>query len=213
MNATAEARAIDRAHGTRRLRVLVIEDEELVQWGFRLLLGHQPWAERCLPARDAEAALDLARRFEPHVALLNTGCLDREPAKFVRELTALVPRVNVLLLSHADAVPHSTVRAAGAAGFLSRRWHAPDMLRSIRLAGAGIAAPPPRPTTTTGLSARQQEILRLIAGGATNSEIATSLYLSRHTVKQHTSALYRKLGVRNRVHAVQAAQRKGLIAV
>ncbi len=212
MNATAEARAIDRAHGTRRVSVLVIEEEELVQWGFRLLLGHQSWAERCVPARDADSALELARRFEPHVALLNTAALDREPARFVRELTALVPRVSVLLLSHADAVPPSTVRAAGAAGFLSRRWQASDLLRAIRLAGAGIAAPAPRPAATA-LSARQQEILWLIAGGSTNSEIASSLYLSRHTVKQHTSALYRKLGVRNRVHAIQAAQRQGLIAV
>jgi DNA-binding NarL/FixJ family response regulator len=212
MMATAEARALDRTQGTRRLRVLVIDDEELVQWGFRLLLAHQRWAERCLPARDANSALELARRFEPQVTLLDVDALDRAPTLFVRQLSAEVPRVSVLLLSHADAVPQSTVRAAGATGFVSRRWQAADMLRAIRLAGAGVPVPVPR-RATTSLSARQQEILGLIAGGATNSEIATRLYLSRHTVKQHTSALYRKLGVRNRIHAVRAAQRQGLIAV
>ena len=147
------------------------------------------------------------------MALIDTGALDREPAGFCRELTRVCARTSILLLTQADAVAPSTVRASGAAGFISRGWAAGDLLQAIRRASAGLATQPCRPPAQSNLSARQNEILQLIADGATNGEIAIRLYLSRDTVKQHTSALYRKLGARNRTHAVQTARRQGLIAV
>lgn len=199
--------------GRRRVRVLVLDDEELVHWGFRLLLSNEAWAERCLSAHTAAQALELAHRFEPHVALLDTGALDTPADVFCRALAETSAGTRVLLLTGADAVPASTLRAYGAAGYLSRKWSAPDLLASIRMASSGRASTPPRPISESLLSPRQQEVLQLIASGATNVEIARRLYLSRYTVKQHTSALYRKLNVRNRTHAVQAAQRAGLIAV
>jgi len=213
VSAVVSARTISEQPGRRGVRVLLLDDEEIVHWGFRLLLGNQPWAERCLPARDADSALELAQRFQPHVALVDTGALDREPAVFCRALTRICARTNVLLLTHADAVAPSTVRASGATGFVSRGWAAPDLLQAIRRASVGLASQPCRPPARSNLSARQHEILQLIADGATNGEIALRLYLSRDTVKQHTSALYRKLGARNRTHAVQTARRQGLIAV
>ncbi|MGH2894331.1 MAG: response regulator transcription factor [Solirubrobacteraceae bacterium] len=193
--------------------MLVLDDEEIVQWGFRLLLGNQPWAERCLPARDAESALELARRFEPHVALIDPGALDRDPASFCRALTRICERTNILLLTNADAVSASTVRASGATGFVSRGWAAGDLLQAIRRASMGLATAAYRTPVQSILSARQHEILQLLADGATNGEIAERLYLSRDTVKQHTSALYRKLGARNRTHAVQTGRHRGLITV
>jgi len=211
ISAVVSARAISEQSGRGGVRVLLLDDEEIVHWGFRLLLGNQPWAERCIPARDAPSALEVARRFEPHVALVDTGALDREPAVFCRDLTRICRRTNVLLLTHADAVAPSTVRASGAAGFVSRGWAAGDLLQAIRRASVGLTIQPCRPPTESILSARQHEILQLIADGATNGEIAIRLYLSRDTVKQHTSALYRKLGARNRTHAVQTARRQGLI--
>ncbi len=198
--------------GRCRVRVLLLDEEEIVHWGFRLLLANQPWAERCIPARDAASALQLAWRFEPHVALIDTGTLDGSPAGFCRELTRACAQAKILLLTHAEAVPASTIRALGASGFVSQRWAAQDLLQAIRRASVGLAVVPCRPAQSN-LSARQQEILQLIADGATNGEIAVRLYLSRDTVKQHTSALYRKLGARNRTHAVQTARRQGLIAV
>jgi DNA-binding NarL/FixJ family response regulator len=98
-------------------------------------------------------------------------------------------------------------------GYISRAWSARDLLRAIRMASTGMPPGSYRPASQSALSARQQEILQLIAAGETNAEIAKRLFLSRHTVKQHTSALYRKLDVKNRTHAVRAAQRMGLIAV
>lgn len=213
VSAVVSTRTISEQPGRRGVRVLLLDDEEIVHWGFRLLLGNQPWAERCLPARDADSALELAQRFQPHVALVDTGALDREPAVFCRALMRICARTNVLLLTHADAVAPSTVRASGATGFVSRGWAAPDLLQAIHRASVGLTSQPCRPPARSNLSARQHEILQLIADGATNGEIALRLYLSRDTVKQHTSALYRKLGARNRTHAVQTARRQGLIAV
>lgn len=201
------------AEGARRgVRVLILDDEEIVHLGFRLLLENEPWADGCLTATDADSALELARRFEPDVALIDTGALDREAAVLCRGLTRVSGRTHVLLLTHAEAIPPSTVRAAGALGFVSRGWSASVLLQAIRMASHGLSIEPHRERDAAALSARQQEILQLIAEGATNEEIALRLYLSRHTVKQHTSALYRKLGARNRTHAVQAARCRGLIA-
>jgi DNA-binding NarL/FixJ family response regulator len=176
-------------------------------------LGNEPWAERCLTARDVAGALALARRYEPDVALVDIGALDREPAALCRALTRASRRTQVLLLTHADAIPSSTVRAAGALGFISRSWSASDLRQTIHMASLGLSIEPHRKAGGVALSARQQEILQLIAEGATNEEIALRLYLSPHTVKQHTSALYRKLGARNRTHAVQTARSRGLISV
>ena len=196
-----------------RVRVLVVDGEELVHWGFRLLLSGQEWVERCLPAGDADTALDLATRFEPQLALVGLASQGPRAEHLCRELTKACPRMRLLLLTSAEAVPTSTLRAYGAVGHVSRAWGARDLLRVIRMVSVGQPANAYRPARRSSLSARQQEILQLIAAGETNTEIARRLYLSRHTVKQHTSALYRKLGVRSRMHAVQVAQRQGLIAV
>lgn len=197
----------------QRIRVLVLDDEELVRWGFRVLLTHQGWSERCLPAPDVHTAVALAERFAPHVALVDVGMLGHDPYAVCRRLSAACPQMRILLLSSADAMPLATVRAYGAMGYVSRAWAARDLLRAVRMASVGLPPGAYRPAARSSLSARQQEILQLIAAGDTNAEIAQRLFLSRHTVKQHTSALYRKLDVKNRTHAVQAAQRMGLIAV
>ncbi|HLH64064.1 MAG TPA: response regulator transcription factor [Solirubrobacteraceae bacterium] len=193
--------------------MLVLDDEDIVQCGFRLLLANQQWAERCVAARGEREALELAQRYGPHVALVDVGALRMPPDAFCRALGEVSAHTRVLLLTSASAMPASTVRAYGAAGYVSRTWSARDLLAAIRMASAGRACPPRASAQQRSLSARQEEILQLIAAGATNAEIAGRLYLSRHTVKQHTSALYRKLNVRNRTHAVQAAQRAGLIPV
>jgi DNA-binding NarL/FixJ family response regulator len=196
-----------------RVRVVVLDDEEIIRCGFRLLLGSQSWAERCLAAPDVASCLTLARRFEPHIALVDPGTLDGEPGAFARELAEASPRTRMLLVTQADAVPASTLRSSGAVGFVSRRWTARDLLQTIRVASIARGTHLQRvPASTTTLSARQQEVLQLIAEGATNEEIAGRLYLSRHTVKQHTSALYRKLNARNRIHAVETARSQGILA-
>jgi DNA-binding NarL/FixJ family response regulator len=197
----------------KRLRVLVVDDHEVVHWGFRLMLGEQPWVERCLSARNGEEALALVRRYEPHVALVDLFVGQESGAEICERLRFISPQTNVLLISGAGRISPNAAKSAGAAGFISKDWPAADIAGAVRMVGLGMTVF--RPHEAPGgppLSDREREVLDLIASGATNREIAGKLYLSPHTVKEHTSSLYRKLAVRNRAEAVQKAQRLGLIA-
>jgi DNA-binding NarL/FixJ family response regulator len=197
----------------RRLSVLVVDDHDVVHWGFRLLLTQQPWVERCLSARTGEEAMALCRRYEPDVALVDLFVGEESGPEICARLREEVPPPNVLLISGAGGISASAARAAGASGFISKDWPAADVARAVRVVGLGMTVfKPQEGPPAIPLSQREREVLDLLATGATNREIASSLYLSPHTVKEHTSALYRKLGARNRTEAVQRAQRQGLIA-
>ena len=199
--------------GERRLRVLVVDDHEVVHWGLRLMLGEQPWVERCLSARNADEAAQLAARYEPHVALVDLFVGQESGADICERLRSLSPRTNVLLISGAGRISPNAARAAGAAGFISKDWPAADIAGAVRMVGLGMTVFRPHEAPQgPPLSEREREVLEAIASGATNREIAGRLFLSPHTVKEHSSSLYRKLGVRNRAEAVQKAQRLGLIS-
>jgi two-component system response regulator DesR len=197
----------------RKLRVLVVDDHDVVHWGFRLMLGEQGWVERFLAARTGEEALGLARRYEPHVALVDLFLGAESGAEVCARLRAASPVTRVLLISGAGRISVAAARAAGASGFVSKDWAAPDVARAVRMVGLGmtIFEPGEEPAVPAGLSEREREVLGLVATGATNREIAERLFLSPHTVKEYTSALYRKLEVRNRAEAVRRAQRLGLL--
>ncbi|MBS1870350.1 MAG: response regulator transcription factor [Actinobacteria bacterium] len=196
----------------RRLRVLVVDDHDVVHWGFRQLLGEQSWVERCLAARNAKEALELTSRYRPHVALVDLFLGSESGADLCETIRAQSPDTRVLLISGAGRISPQAAKATGASGFVSKDWGAHDVAMAVRMVGLGMTMfPPQSDQPTTLLSQREQEVLALIAGGSTNREIAAQLYLSPHTVKEHTSALYRKLKARNRAEAVQRAQRIGLL--
>jgi DNA-binding NarL/FixJ family response regulator len=197
---------------TRRLRVLVVDDHDVVHWGFRLMLGQLAWVERCLSARTGAGAVEVCRRYEPHVALVDLFLGGESGPEICERLRSEAPAPRVLLMSGAGGISARAARAAGAAGFVSKDCSAQEIAKLVRMAGdgmdvfedtAGVRAPM--------LTDREREILGLIAEGATNREIAGALFLSPHTIKEHTSTLYRKLGARNRADAVQRAQRLGLL--
>lgn len=197
----------------RKLRVLIVDDHDVVHWGFRLLFSQQPWVSGCLSARSAEEALGHTRRFEPHVALVDLFMGDESGADICELLRQESPPPKVLLISGAGRISKSAAQAAGAAGFVSKDWSSAEIVRAVRLVGLGETVFPPQPERPPfELSEREREVLGLIASGATNREIAGSLFLSHNTVKEHTSSLYRKLDVRNRTEAVQRAQRLGLLS-
>lgn len=196
----------------RRLRVLVVDDHDVVHWGFRQLLGEQSWVERCLAARNVREALELTDRYRPHVALVDLFLGRESGADLCETIRARSPETRVLLISGAGRISPQAAKAAGASGFVSKDWGAHDVAMAVRMVGLGMTMFPPQSDgPATLLSQREQEVLALIAGGSTNREIAAQLYLSPHTVKEHTSALYRKLKARNRAEAVQRAQRIGLL--
>jgi DNA-binding NarL/FixJ family response regulator len=181
-----------------RLRVLVVDDHDVVHWGFRLLLERQAWVDRCVAATTAKEALD------------------ESGAELCSELHTAHPDTRILLLSGAGAISPGVARAAGASGFVSKDLGATDIVKAVRMVALGMEvfgrADERAAERAAGLSGREREVIGLIATGATNREIAERLYLSPHTVKEHTSTIYRKLGVRNRAEAVKKAQRLGMIA-
>ncbi len=199
--------------GPARLRVLVVDDHDVVHWGLRLLLGSQPWVERCLAARSGAEALALTRRFEPSVALVDLFLAGESGADVCAAIRAQSPHTRVLLISGAGRMSPAAAKAAGASGFVSKDLEASELARAVQLVGSGQTLFPTKSAQPEPLlTEREREVLELIAAGETNAEIARRLFLSPHTIKEHTSALYRKLGARNRAEAVQLAQRIGLLA-
>ncbi|HLH64991.1 MAG TPA: response regulator transcription factor [Solirubrobacteraceae bacterium] len=212
--AAAERRQASRS--ADRLRVLVVDDHDVVHWGFRLMLSQQSWVARCLSAHTGAEALALAERYRPHVALVDLFIGEESGAEICERLRASQPSTRVLLFSGAGEISAQAARAAGASGFAYKDWPARRIASAVRLVGLGgtvfdQSAAGAHPGAL-GLSERERAVLSLIASGATNPEIGAALHLSRHTVKEHSSALYRKLGVRNRAEAVQRAQRLGLLS-
>ena len=197
----------------KRLRVLVVDDHDVVHWGFRLMLGQMQWVERCLSARTGSEAVAVCRRYEPHVALVDLFLGGESGPEICERLRAEAPAPRVLLMSGAGSISPRAARAAGAVGFISKDSSAKEIAQMVRMVGDGMEVfSETTNSAIPSLTDRESEILALIAGGATNREIAGTLYLSPHTVKEHTSTLYRKLGARNRADAVQRAQRLGLRA-
>ena len=199
---------------TDRLRVLVVDDHDVVHWGFRMMLGELEWVERCLSARTGDEALDLTRRYAPDVALVDLFLGAESGPDVCERLRTERPELRVLLISGAGRISVTTARACGASGFVPKDWPAADIARAVRMVALGMALfePEPPPLAQLVLTNRERDVLERVAGGATNREIAAELHLSPHTVKEHTSALYRKLAVRNRAEAVQRAQRLGLLS-
>lgn len=196
----------------RRLRVLVVDDHDVVHWGFRVLLKEQAWVERCIAARTGADALALVRTFKPDVALVDLFLASESGAELCQSIRETSPETRVLLISGAGRMSAAAARAAGASGFVSKDWDARQVAAAVRQVGLGMTMFAPKADQPAPLlSGREREVLDLIAVGSTNREIAERLYLSPHTVKEHTSTLYRKLQVRNRAEAVRRAQRIGLL--
>jgi two-component system response regulator DesR len=191
---------------SRGLRVLVVDDHDVVQWGFRLLLERQSWVERCLAASSGAEAVQVCRKIKPEVALVDMLLGSESGAEVCEEIHQVSPDTRVLLISGAGVISPNVARTAGAAGFISKDWSAVDVVRAVRRVSQGHEVFAEAPLDSP-LSEREQEVLSLIATGSTNKEIAGQLHLSPHTVKEHTSAIYRKLGVRNRAEATRQAQR------
>lgn len=198
---------------TERLRILVVDDHDIIHWACRLLFTRESWVERCVPARSGDEAVKLASRYTPHVALIDLVLGDQSGVELCERLREVSPEMRVLLMSGVGYIAPAAAKAVGASGFVSKSWSAEDIVGATRMAGIGMgvfAPEPERPEIV--VSDRERDLLGLLASGATNREIAETLYVSPHTVNDHTTMLYRKMNARNRAEAVVRAQRLGLIA-
>jgi len=211
-------------------RVLVADDQALVRAGFRMIIDAQEDMCVVAEANDGREAVELSRRTNPEIVLMDIRMPDVDGIEATRQLTASShpPRVIILTTYDLDEYVFDAL-AAGASGFLLKDVPPEDLVKAIRVTGAGDAllAPsitrrlieefsrqrPVAPGTDrlAALTGREVDVLRLMARGMSNAEIAGRLFLGESTVKTHVGHILDKLGLRDRVQAVILAYEAGLI--
>jgi DNA-binding NarL/FixJ family response regulator len=212
------------------IRVLLADDERLVRAGFRMILKAEPDIEVVGEAGDGHEAIAKAERLAPDVVLMDIRMPGLDGIEATRRATARehAPRVLVLTTFDRDEYVYAALRA-GASAFLLKDAPEHQMLAAIRVVadGGSLFAPSvtrrlieqfaTRANTTAlppaleELTARELEVLRLIARGHSNAEIAAELVVSEHTTKTHVASILQKLHLRNRVQAVVLAYESGLV--
>jgi DNA-binding NarL/FixJ family response regulator len=212
------------------IRVAIADDQALVRSGFKLILDARPDVEVVGEAEDGEQAVALTRELEPDVLLLDVRMPNLDGIEATRRIIASGTPTRIIILTtfDLDDYVHDAIRA-GASAFLLKDVRPTELVDAIRLVASGNALLAPRAlarlleryqtpkqqepsrSILETLTQRELEILRLLAEGCSNAEIATRLVLSETTVKTHVSNLLRKLGVRDRVQAVIAAYDSGLV--
>lgn len=213
------------------IRVLVCDDQALVRSGFRMILEARPDLEVVGEAEDGLQAVELAGQTDPDVILMDVRMPNLDGVEATRRIVGSGSPARVIVLTTYDVDEHvyDAVRA-GASGFLLKDVQPTQLVDAIRVVAAGDAllapsvtrrlldkfarslsdrAPPP--DALASLTEREIEVLRLLATGLSNAELAERLFVSEATVKTHVSSVLRKLGVRDRVQAVVLAYEAGLV--
>ena len=213
------------------VRVLICDDQPLVRAGFRTILSAQSDIEVVGEAENGAEAVTLAERRRPDVILMDIRMPVLDGVEATRRLVAAGTPARILVLTtfDLDEYVHAAIRA-GASGFLLKDVTPAKLLEAIRIVAGGDALLAPSVTrrllerfATTlppgedssdalaELTSRETEVLRLLAAGMSNAEIASALVVSEATVKTHISSVLRKLGLRVRVQAVIVAYESGLV--
>ena len=214
------------------IRVLLADDQNLVRSGFRMILRGEPDIDVIAEASDGSEAVALARDLDPDVVLMDLRMPNMDGIEATRkiiEASENPPRVLVLTTFDLDEYVYEALRA-GASGFLLKDAPEQQLLSGIRIVadGGSLFAPTvtrrlierftvatqrkPPPALGT-LTSRELEVLRLLARGLSNAEIATELVVSEHTAKTHVAHILNKLGLRDRVQAVVLAFESGIVRV
>jgi DNA-binding NarL/FixJ family response regulator len=218
---------------TDSIRVLLVDDQTLVRYGFSLVLRAEPTLTVVGETGDGETAVDLARQLRPDVVLMDVRMPGIGGIEATRQITSLAPDTRVLVLTTFDLDEYAFgALQAGASGFLLKDTRPTDLVAAITAVHQGDAVVSPRitaklievaaphlaavaaPEPASGpaiLTARENDVFRLIGLGATNGEIAATLHLSESTVKAHVGRVLFKHGLRDRVEAVILAYRLGIV--
>lgn len=214
------------APGGTPIRVIVVDDQQITREGLVALLDLIEDIDVVADAGDGAAALRLVAEHRPDVVLTDLRMPVMDGVDATVRITADFPDVAVLVLTtYAEDDSVASALRAGARGYLAKDAGRVEIANAVRAASAGqstfdstvagklvaamTAAPVPR-TNPDGLTAREIEVLALMADGLSNPEIATRLYISQTTVKTHINNAFAKIGVRNRTEAVRYAYQHGL---
>jgi DNA-binding NarL/FixJ family response regulator len=212
--------------------VVIADDQTLMRSGLRMLLDRSEGVTVVGEASDGHGAVQMVRERRPDVALMDIRMPGIDGIEATRRIVAepgLATKILVLTTYDLDEYVYHAVRA-GASGFLLKTAPPPQLIAAIRAVAAGdtllapeitrrlldeyVRRPPPGgdlPAPLSALTDREVDVLRLIARGSSNIEIASALFVSEPTIKTHINRLFRKLGVRDRIHAVVLAYEMGLV--
>ncbi|GAA4076913.1 response regulator transcription factor [Actinomadura miaoliensis] len=211
------------------IRLVVVDDLEVVRAGFAALLETQPDFTVTGTAADGAEALEVCRSAGPDVVLMDVRMPRMDGIEATRLLTAAPDPPRVVILTTFDLDEHVyDALAAGASGFLLKDASAERLFDAVRVVAAGDALiapavtrrlisefartrPRPAPPAIDVLTPREVDVLRLVAEGLSNADIAARLVLGEETVKTHVSRILRKLGLRDRAQAVVTAYESGLV--
>jgi NarL family two-component system response regulator LiaR len=215
----------------RPIRVLLVDDHAVVRKGLRALFEREPGIEVVGEAEDGERAVQTVARLAPDVILMDLEMSGIGGVEATRQISERHPDAKIVVLtSHAAEEDVFPALKAGALGYLLKHSAPDDVVRAIRQAHGGetvlhptIArmvlqelhrpAPPSQHQTTDPLSGRELEVLRLLARGMSNQEIADTLVVGEATIRSHVSAILRKLQLASRTQAALYALREGLASL
>jgi two-component system, NarL family, nitrate/nitrite response regulator NarL len=207
----------------KTVRVLVADDHPIVLDGVTLALQATSWLQVAGYARNGADAITAVERFQPDVVLLDLRLPDMLGPEVIRALLAVHPTLKIVLFTaYPDHAALGAALAAGAHGAIlkdTERADLVDVIRRVvageRVVSTGVSADSQlllnRKLRDHGLTRREYEILRHVAMGQTNPEIATALGLTRNTVKTYLQRTLEKLGARNRVEALARANQLGIL--
>jgi len=206
-------------------RVLITDNHGVVRQGLRMFLSLDPDFEVVGEASNGEEALAMARELGPDVVLMDLLMPVMDGISATEKIRAELPEVEVIALTSVleDASVTGAVRA-GAIGYLLKDTDSEELSRAIKAAAEGRVHLAPEaaarlmrevraPESPEALTGREAEVLRLLARGKANKQIASSLYVSEKTVKAHVSSILMKLGVQSRTQAALYAVRSGLVSI
>jgi DNA-binding NarL/FixJ family response regulator len=208
------------------IRVALADDQELVRTGFRLILEAEPDIQVVGEAGDGASAIGIVSAATPDVILMDVRMPSMDGIEATRRVAGRT-RVLILTTFDLDEVVFEAIRA-GASGFLLKTSPADELVRAVRVVAAGDALLAPsvtrrlveefarlprdaEPRDLGELTPRELDVLRLVARGRSNAEIASQLFVEPSTVKSHVASILAKLDLRDRVQAVVAAYESGLV--